>query len=235
MTKNRLSKILAHAGIASRRKCEEFIFEGRVKVNGEVTLTPQTQVDPSKDRIEFDDNPIQKLEKKVYYLLNKPTGYVCTQDTSLNQKRATDLLPQKERLFTVGRLDKETTGLLIITNDGKLAHSIAHPSFEIEKEYLVKTNKDFSDLDLKRISLGTTIEGVLVKPLKVTKVRKGTLKIVVKEGKKHEVRLLVGQTGAEIQELTRIRIGNLQLGDLPIGFHKKMTLEELKSKIFNKK
>lgn len=227
MSQNRLSKILAKAGVASRRKCETLIFEGKIQVNGEVVKTPQFLVDLKKDVIEFEGKRVGQLEKKVYYLLNKPAGYVCSQDKESYKHIVTDIFPQKERLFTVGRLDKATLGLLIVTNDGHLAHKISHPSFEIEKEYLVKTDLDITDLDLKRIASGLKIEGTFVTPISVTKVRKGTLKITVKEGKKHEVRRLVEQTGAQILELTRVRIGNLRLGSHPIGAYKKVTREEL--------
>lgn len=228
MTKERLSKVLARAGVASRRQCESLIFEGKVKVNQEKILQPQHLVDLHQDKIWVHDQRITHFEKKVYYLLNKPTGYVCTHDKEAHPNLVIDLLPQKERLFTVGRLDKDTSGLLILTNDGQLANHIAHPRFEIEKEYLVKVDRDLSDQDLKQISSGVTLEGIRVIPKSVQKVRKGTLKITVKEGKKHEVRLLVGQTGALIRSLTRIRIGNLRLGTLETGHYKKVFLEELK-------
>ncbi len=227
MTKNRLSKILAHAGVASRRKCEDLIFAGKVTVNRAVIKEPQFQVDLKKDKIYVEDQRISKFERKVYYILNKPLGYVCSHDREKHKKLVVDLFPTKERLFTVGRLDKETLGLLIVTNDGQLAYEVSHPKFEIEKEYLVKTDQDITDIDLKRIASGTSIEGTYVKPLSVSKVRKGTVKITVKEGKKHEVRLLIEQTGAQVVELTRIRIGNLRLGNQPVGTYKKMTLEEL--------
>lgn len=229
MTQNRLSKILANAGVASRRKCETLIFDGLVKVNGEVITAPQHPVDIKKDSIEFDGKQIDYFEKKVYYILNKPSGYVCSHNKKLHKNIVTDLFPNKERLFTVGRLDKATLGLIIVTNDGHLAHQISHPSHEVEKEYLVKTDRDITDLDLKRIASGVKIDGILVKPVSVAKVRRGTLKVLTQDGKKHEVRELVGQTGAEILELTRVRIGNLRLGNLPLGMYKKVSLEELTS------
>ncbi len=232
MSKERLSKVLARAGVASRRKCEALIFEGKVQVNDQKILTPQHLVSLSADQITVNDIPITNFEKKVYYLLHKPIGYVCTHDRNLHSKLVVDLLPKKQRLFTVGRLDKETTGLLIVTNDGQLAHQIAHPSFEVEKEYLVKIDRDLTDQDLKQISSGVTIEGIRVIPLAVQKVRKGTLKVTVKEGKKHEVRLLVAQIGASIRSLSRIRIGNLRLGTLEMGMFKKVSLDELKKALF---
>lgn len=227
MTKNRLSKTLSAAGIASRRKCEELIFKGDVTVNGAVVKEPQHLVDPTVDKIAVKGEQIWVNETKVYYILNKPKGYVCSHNDMLHKYKVIDLLPKKYRLFTVGRLDKDTTGLLIVTNDGQLSHRIIHPSFEVQKEYLVKTNYEVSCKELTTISLGVNIDGQHVKPLKVSKVRKNTLKITVNEGKKHEVRKLVMQSGLEVKELTRIRIGNLHLGNLPIGEYKKVTLKEL--------
>ncbi|MCH9634110.1 MAG: Ribosomal small subunit pseudouridine synthase A [Chlamydiae bacterium] len=234
MAKNRLSKILARAGVASRRKCEDLIFAGRISVNGTIIKEPQFQVDLKKDHVCFDEKHISDFEKKVYYILNKPKGYVCSHDKERHKNLIVDLFPTKERLFTVGRLDKDTTGLLIVTNDGRLSYKVSHPKFEIEKEYLVKTDREITANDLKRIASGMTIEGTFVKPLAVSKVRKGTVKITVKEGKKHEVRLLIAQTGSEVVELTRIRIGNLRLGNQLLGSYKAISLEEIELSISQK-
>lgn len=225
--KNRLSKALAAAGVASRRACEELIFAGRVKVNGAVALLPQTMVDET-DTILFDDQPISGAQPKSYFILNKPAGYVCTaKRTNTRTKLVLDLFSEtKERLFTVGRLDKNTEGLLLVTNDGHFANKVIHPSFNITKEYLVKTDVEISADHLKAISAGTLVEGTFVKPVKVTKVRKGTLKVAVKDGKKHEVRLLMEAAGLVIHQLTRIRIGGLTLGMLEPGSYRPLTSRE---------
>lgn len=226
MTKNRLSKLLVAAGVASRRACEELIFAGRVKVNGSVVLIPQTMVDWN-DQFTVDDQSISKPEKKVYYILNKPEGYICTAKRTNQSKIALDLLGDiPERVFTVGRLDKDTKGLLIATNDGHFANRVIHPSSNIVKEYLAKTNSEITAEHLKAIASGTLVEGVFIKPTHVTKVRKGTLKIAVQEGKKREVRLLLQNAGLEVRELTRIRIGGLHLGPLPEGSCRPMTERE---------
>jgi 23S rRNA pseudouridine2605 synthase len=229
-SKKRLSKALAAAGIASRRAAEEVIFEGRVKVNGQVVKVPQTLVDWESDVILVDEHPLQGEEKKVYYILNKPHGFVCS-NTRIGTKRLViDLFAHlKLRLFSVGRLDRDTTGLLIITNDGHFANKVIHPSSNIAKEYLVKTPQEITDVHLKDISKGTYIEGSWIKPVKVEKVRKGTLKVVVKEGKKREVRLLVQNAGLDILELSRIRIGGLRLGPIPEGTFREMTEAEKKA------
>lgn len=226
MNKKRLAKYMAGAGIASRRKCEELIFDGCVKVNGKVTLLPQTLVDQN-DRIECSGKQVKAEEAKVYYILNKPHGYVCTRLRKGRERLVLDLFESlKTRLFTVGRLDRDTTGLLLVTNDGEFANKVIHPSSNIKKEYVVKTSQEISELHLKRISEGIILEGVRIKPVKVTKVRRGTLKVVVSEGKKREVRYLVQAADLEVVELKRTRIGGLRLGDIPTGTWRHMTESE---------
>jgi 23S rRNA pseudouridine2605 synthase len=225
-TKKRLSKHLAASGIASRRACEELIFAGRVKVNGNVALLPQTMVDEN-DTILVDGKSLEGVEKKVYFILNKPAGYICTASKATSSKIVLDLFQDvPERIFTVGRLDKDTTGLLLLTNDGHFANQVIHPSSNIQKEYLAKTSSEISPEHLIAISNGTLVEGVFVKPVRVSKVRRGTVKITVGEGKKREVRLLLEAAGLEVKELARIRIGSLQLGSLPVGSWRSMTERE---------
>ena len=218
MGKKRLSKALAAAGIASRRACEEIIFAGRVKVNGEIVRTPQTLVDWKKDSISVDNKKVKGEENKIYYALNKPKGYVCSSSRITGKKIVRDIfLKNGERLFTVGRLDRDTTGLIIVTNDGDFAQKVIHPSRNVQKEYLAKTQQEITHEHLVKISNGTLIEDKIIKPLSVKKVRKGTVKVVVTEGKKHEVRLLLKNAGLIILELCRIRIGGLVLGRLAEG------------------
>lgn len=217
MQKNRLSKLLAAAGVASRRACEELIFAGRVQLNGEIVKLPQALAD-WRDTIAVDGLVIAKPEDKVYYMLNKPEGYVCTAKRSSTVKIVLDLFGDvTQRLFTVGRLDKDTKGLLLVTNDGHFANKVIHPSANIVKEYLAKTLQEVTAEHLKAISSGTLVEGVFIKPLKISKVRRGTVKIAVGEGKKREVRMLLESAGLQVVELTRIRIGGLHLGTLPEG------------------
>ncbi len=224
MEKKRLSKALAAAGVASRRACEELIFQGKVTVNGEVVLLPQTLVSWKTDTIHLDDQPIRQEDKKVYYILNKPHGYICSNARIGSKRIILDLFePLTTRLFTIGRLDRDTTGLLLVTNDGNFSQKVIHPSSNLTKEYVVKTVQEITDDHLKTISKGTLIENTWIKPVRVTKMRKGTLKVVVKEGKKREVRLLVQNAGLEILELSRIRIGGLHLGPLPVGTFREMT------------
>lgn len=224
--RNRLSKVLAAAGVASRRSCEELIFAGRVKVNDQVCKIPQTLVG-QQDKISVDEKIVNAEEEKVYYMLNKPTGYICSSAKHGSTKIVLDLFEEvKERLFTVGRLDKDTSGLLLVTNDGHFANAIIHPSKNIQKEYLVKTDQEISDEHLKAISSGTLVEGTFVKPFKVSKVRRGTLKIVIMEGKKREIRYLMEAVGLKVRELSRIRLGGLVLGTLPVGSWRPLTDRE---------
>jgi 23S rRNA pseudouridine2605 synthase len=222
---------MAQAGVASRRKCEELIFEGRVKVNGKQVLVPQTSVDPEKDHIEVEGRKITLQEKKVYFLLNKPIGYLCTATRiKPTSKLVLDLFEGfPYRLFTVGRLDRDTTGLIILTNDGHFAHQLMHPSFGITKEYLVKTYEEIKPEHLEELRKGGFIEGAKVVPQLVSKVRRGTLKIVLGEGRKREVRQLVEGVGLTILTLTRIRIGSLLLGNLPEGAFRELSLKEVES------
>lgn len=185
MAANRLSKVLANCGIASRRKCEDLIFAGKIKVNGVIATLPQMQVDVKKDKILVEGKELIKSEEKVYFLFNKPAGFLCTSLEVAKEKSVLHFFKEFSfRLFTVGRLDKDTKGLLIVTNDGHFAQKVIHPSKNISKEYLAKTDKDLTDEHLKALATGGMVEGTWVKPISVKKVRKGTVKIAVGEGKK---------------------------------------------------
>ncbi len=228
----RLSKTLAAAGIASRRASEALIFSGKVKVNGAVVYIPQTLVTLGKDDIRVNNTPIKNEEKKLYFILNKPKGFICSNKRLNEKKLVIDLFSSiSKRLFTVGRLDRDTTGLLLLTNDGNFAQSVIHPSNNISKEYLIKTKEEITHDHLVMISKGTLIEGHWIKPLSVKKVRRGTLKIVVKEGKKREVRLLIINASLTLISLSRIRIGALKLNALSEGSFKELSETE-KSLIF---
>ena len=189
MVSQRLSKVLAACGVASRRKCEELIFAGKVTVNGQKVLVPQTLVDLNQDQIVIDGKKLQNAENKVYYLLNKPAGLLCTSLDAGKGKSVLQLFPSNLRLFTIGRLDKETTGLLLVTNDGHFANAVIHPSRNVSKEYLAKTDKEITEEHLKALAAGGLVEGTWVKPLSTKKVRKGTLKMAVAEGKKRSAYL----------------------------------------------
>ncbi|KAI4992971.1 hypothetical protein ZWY2020_007284 [Hordeum vulgare] len=231
----RLAKVLAAAGVASRRTSEELIFQGKVTVNGSVCTAPQTKVDISKDSIYVNGNRIsKKLPPKLYFAVNKPKGYICS---SGEEKSVISLLDDylkgwnklqpgvpKPRLFTVGRLDVATTGLIIVTNDGEFAQKVSHPSSNITKEYVVTIDGAVHKKHLVAISGGTVIDGVkvvpdLVEPLDTqADTKRMRLKIVVHEGRNHEVRELVQNAGLKVYALKRVRIGRFRLpSDLGIG------------------
>ena len=229
MEKKRLSKALAAAGVASRRACEELIFDGHVKVNGAVVRVPQTMVDWEQDRILVDEVAIQGEQKKLYFMLNKPAGYLCTNIRPGRQRIVLDLFAEKaERLFTIGRLDRDTTGLLLVTNDGHFAQRVIHPSADIIKEYLVKVLEEITPEHLETLSEGARIDDRWTRPVSVQKVRRGTFKICLQEGKKHEVRIIAERSRLHIVELKRIRIGGLVLGTLPEGEYRTLTERDMK-------
>ncbi|WVZ55499.1 hypothetical protein U9M48_006150 [Paspalum notatum var. saurae] len=232
----RLAKVLAAAGVASRRNSEELIFQGKVTVNGSICTSPQTKVDITKDSIYVNGNRIsKKLPPKLYFAVNKPKGYICScgeesksvvslfNDYLKGWNKIQPGLP-KPRLFTVGRLDVATTGLIIVTNDGEFAQKLAHPSSNVTKEYVVTIDGDVHKKHLIAISEGTKIDGVmcvpdLVEPLAAqSDTRKTRLRIVVHEGRNHEVRELVQNAGLKVYALKRVRVGRFRLpADLGIG------------------
>lgn len=245
----RLSKVLAAAGVASRRSSEELIFQGKVTVNGSVCNTPQTRVDPARDMIYVNGNRIsKKLPPKVYLALNKPKGYICSNGEK-ESKSVMSLLDDylkswnkinpgfpKPRLFTVGRLDVATTGLIIITNDGDFAQKISHPSSGLSKEYIAVIDSAVHRRHLIAVGEGTTVEGVHCKPDSVEllpqqpDMPRPRLRIVVHEGRNHEVRELVKNAGLTVHSLKRVRIGGYRLpSDLGLGKHVELKQGELKS------
>ncbi|KAJ8765936.1 hypothetical protein K2173_020452 [Erythroxylum novogranatense] len=249
----RLSKVLAAAGVASRRSSEELIFDSKVTVNGSVCNTPQTRVDPARDVIYVNGNRLpRRLPPKVYLALNKPKGYICSSgkketksvlclfdDFLKSWGRLNPGLPIP-RLFTVGRLDVATSGLLIVTNDGDFAQMLAHPSSKLSKEYFATIDGEVHKRHLITISKGTVIEGVHCTPDSVEllprqpDISRPRLRIVVHEGRNHEVRELVKNAGLEIYALKRVRIGGYKLpSDLGHGKHVELKPIDLKAMGWN--
>lgn len=227
MTQIRLNKFLASCGVASRRKVEDMIFSKLVKINEQTVDTPYTMVDPENDIVKV-NNKIIKQEKKYYFILNKPKGYICSNVRKPKEKLVTDLFKDFScRLYTVGRLDKNTTGLLIITNDGDFANKVIHPSSNLEKEYIAAVKEIITPEHIKTISKGAYIENRFVKPIEVIKTQRKTLKIVVKEGKKREVKIFIRKANLTLLDLKRVRIGKLKIGSIPYGYYKKATLKEV--------
>lgn len=227
MSEKRLNKILQEAGIASRRKADELILSGKVCVDGICVKELGTKVNPSTSIITVNQKQIPSPESKITYVVNKPPGYVCSNKRLYSEKLIFDLFEKvPERLFTIGRLDKDAQGLILVTNDGDFAQSVIHPSANISKEYVVKVKEDISVSHLQKISEGVEIDGYHLIAHSVSKIRNGTLKIVLKDGKNHEVKHLLEKAELSLLELKRVRIGNLHLGKLLLGSYEILSPEQ---------
>lgn len=235
----RLQKILAHAGIASRRKCEAMILAGRVRVNGKIVSALGAQADPARDRIEVDGAPIRG-ERKVYIALHKPRGYLSDVADARGKKLAIDLVAARERLYPAGRLDLDSEGLLLLTNDGAWAHRVTHPRFQHEKEYLALVAGEPSDAALARLEKGVWYAGEILRAERVTRAarhqRFGTaaraqtwLRIILREGKKRQVRHLGAAIGHPVLRLIRVRIASIELGELPAGKWRALAAYEVRA------
>lgn len=226
----RLHKVLARSGVASRRKCEELIAAGRVKVNGETVSTPGSKVDPEHDRIEVDGKPIALPREHIYLLLNKPAGYVSTVHDPQGRPTVMDLVRTPGRLYPVGRLDMDSEGLLLLTDDGDLTQRLTHPSYEHEKEYHVWVDGRPTARTLRRLCEGIELEDGFTRPAEVTVLRQeadGTwLRFVVHEGRKRQLRRMCKAVGHPVRRLIRVRMGPVTLGDLPPGRYRPLTEEE---------
>ncbi len=240
MTKVRLQKYLAECGVGSRRECEDHIWEGRVKVNGRKIAEMGVKVDPDKDEVRF-KNKVVGQDRKVYYALNKPLGFVSTRRDVNAPKMVVNLVPQDPPVYPVGRLDKDSEGLLVLTNDGDLTNQLTHPKHHIEKEYITVCRARFDDLNLmdaiKRLEKGVMIEGYLTKKTTVDKISKDRNKIMFNitlgEGKNRQIRRMCHNVGLKVISLKRIRVGKLQLGGLKKGEYKVLSDEDIK-KLFKK-
>lgn len=212
----RLQKYLAEHGVGSRRKCEKYITDGLIKVNGKVTTEMGVKVDPSKDKIEVSPEIQMMKQNLVYIMLNKPVGYVTTR-AETEGETVYDLIKIPERIFSVGRLDKNSSGLLILTNDGELAFSLAHPSFEHEKEYEVTVQGAITKGAIKKLCEGVKIWGVKTSPAQITKTGKSSFRMIIHEGRNRQIRRMCQKVGYSVKTLKRVRIGTLELGSLPVG------------------
>jgi len=227
MTMMRLQKFLSHAGICSRRKGEEYIREGRIRVNNRIVTELGTKVDPDKDRVEFDGKSVALESESVYIVLNKPKGYV----TSCNhpgEKIVLDLIDIPQRVYPVGRLDKDSTGLLILTNDGGLHQRLSHPSFDHEKEYDVTVSRHITDGSLQRIAQGLPMMGTKTRPAKIRRLSSRRFRIILKEGRNRQIRRMVRKVGNRVTELRRIRVSKIKLGSLAQGAWRNLTEKEKK-------
>lgn len=228
----RLNVYLAHQGICSRRKAMEAIQMGYVSVNGKVVREPSTPVNAAKDRVVFDGDIVQ-TKSYEYIMLNKPSGYVTTREDRFAQKTVLDLLPTALRhLNPVGRLDKNTEGLLVLTNDGELANHLTHPRYDVDKTYVVQIQKKLAPPEQKQLEAGVIVEGEKTAPAKITglKILKNGCEflITIHEGRKRQIRLMLAHVGHHVTYLRRIQQGPLLLGDLAIGKYRALTPAEIK-------
>jgi 23S rRNA pseudouridine2605 synthase len=227
----RLQKVLASAGIASRRDCEALIAAGRVTVNGRVVVVPGTRVDLEHDEVRVDGQPIRMPAKRTYIMLHKPAGVVSTAEDTHGRPTVLDLVDVPARVFPVGRLDIDSEGLILLTDDGELAYALTHPSFEVEKEYRVLLDRPLTPEALRSWRNGVLLDGEMTAPAWVEMI--GTapegvwVRIVLREGRKRQIRAVAKLLGYEVRRLIRVREGNLLLGDLPPRSWRYLTDEEV--------
>lgn len=225
-----LQKIIASSGYSSRREAERLIRGGSVKVNGQIAEVGQ-QADPEKDRITVRGELIGQAEKPVYLMFNKPVGYTCTNRDFPGERNIFELIRRPERLFAVGRLDKDSRGLVLLTNDGDLTLKLSHPRFAHEKVYEVKVKDEVINpkLVIKELLKGVDIddEDEPLKAIKAEYLQNGLFIITLNEGKKRQIRRMFEALGTKVADLKRIRLGSLHLGDLPEGKYRELTTEEL--------
>ncbi len=232
----RLQKYLANQGIASRRKAEEYILQGKVKVNGKVVLELGTKINPEKDKIEFEGKEVKKQEKKTYVLLNKPIDYVTTVKDQFHRNTVVDLVKNAgNNLLPVGRLDMYTSGALILTNDGDFIYHVTHPKHEVEKTYTVTLRGKVTNEEVEKLKQGIMIEdSYITKPAKVRILKIdeekniSRLEIIIHEGKNRQVRKMCEAVGKKVVALHRSKIGNISVKDLKIGQWRYLKEEEVK-------
>ena len=231
----RLQKFLAQNGIASRRKCEEYILQGKVKVNGNVVTQLGTQIDPEKDEVRFLNELVKNTNTKhIYILLNKPIGYVTTVQDQFNRETVMDLIDIKERLVPVGRLDMYTSGALILTNDGDFVYKITHPKHEITKTYNVTLKGKITKDEIEILKTGVVIDDYKTKPAKVRILKIDEQKdisrveIIIHEGKNRQVRKMCEAIGKKVLALHRSKIGDIGVQNLKIGKWRYLTESEVK-------
>ncbi len=224
----RLAKYLAHAGVASRRASEAIIADGRVKVNGETVTDPARDVDDSMTVL-VDRRPVHAAgHERLVFALNKPKGVVSTASDPQGRETVVDLVPSRERLYPVGRLDAETTGLILLTNDGDLAHRLTHPSFEVPRTYRARVrNAPVKEPALRALREGVELEDGPSAPARVRRLGNDHIELTIHEGRKRQVRRMLEAVGHPVKSLERVAFGPLRIGPLELGDHRRLTPVEL--------
>lgn len=225
----RLQKYLADAGIASRRKAEDLIASGKVSVNGDPVTTQGVKIVPGRDEVTYNGKPVVVAGGKVYLAVHKPVGYITS--ASPNQgKTVFDLVKSAQRLFSVGRLDKDSSGLLLLTNDGDFAQRVTHAKYGCEKEYFVVLDIDLASEHIKILERGMRLSGKRLQPVQVLNARNKSVQLVLQEGVNRQIRRMLGRLGYTVVRLKRVRIGKLELGDLKEGKSRTFTPKEVLGK-----
>ena len=230
--KQRLQRVMASAGVASRRECEIIIQEGRVEVDGQIIAKLGHRVDPSKQEIYVDAQKL-RIEQLQYFMLNKPPGIVSTANDPSGRPRVIDLIETNNRVYNVGRLDQSSEGLILVTNDGDLANRLTHPRYGVEKKYHVQVDGQPKPGDLRQLKEGIYISEGRVRASNIRFLKKaGTnswLEIILDEGRNREIRRMLAAIGHKVRVLKRVSIGPLKLGELPKGAHRQLTPQELRA------
>ncbi len=227
----RLQKYMASCGVASRRKCEEIIIEGKVKVNGVTVNEVGIKVNPLEDIVEYNGEIIKKEENKVYIMLNKPEGYISSVKDEKGRSTILDIVKVKERVYPIGRLDYDSSGLLLLTNDGEIYNKIIHPRVELIKKYIAVVTGEITKKDVQKFEIGIDIGGYITAPaeLKLLSFEKGisTIEIGIHEGKNRQIRKMCAALHHEVLSLKRISIGDLKLGYLKRGEYRELKQDEM--------
>lgn len=227
----RINKFMAECGVASRRACDEMILEGRVKVNGKKIDTPGLEINEFNDAVTLDGRRITLVSKKYYIMLHKPKGYVTTVKDDKGRKTVMELIKIRSRLYPVGRLDYDTEGLLLLTNDGQLAYALTHPSHEVPKTYIAKIKGEISDTEVRQLRKGVEIDGKMTLPAVVKIIETddefSRVEVTIKEGRNHQIKKMFEVVGKEVVFLKRTAIGPLKLGGLGRGEYKNLTSKEI--------
>lgn len=234
----RLNKFLSNSGVASRRKCDQIILDGKVTVNGKVVNELGVNINEKRDKIEVEGKEIKLPSSFVYIKLNKPKGYACTAHDEKGRKTIYDLIDCEERLFSIGRLDYDTEGLILLTNDGDFANMVAHPKYALEKEYQVTIEGEIKESELAVLRKGVVVNGERMPSAKVALLsienNLSKVSVIINEGQNRQVRRMFEAIGRDIKLLKRVRIGTVKLGGLMRGKYKDLTEDELNALVRNK-
>ena len=238
----RLQKYMARCGVASRRKCEEIILNGEIKVNGILVTEVGTKINPSTDKVFYKDKEIKVEEKKVYIMLNKPEGYITSVKDERGRKTVLDIVKVEERIFPIGRLDYDSSGLLLLTNDGSVYNNIIHPRVILKKKYIATCRGKFTEPDIKKFKSGINIGDyitaeadidIISEEKRYSKIKKkeeiiSTVEISIHEGKNRQIRRMCASLNHEVLTLKRVSIGELKIGYLKKGEFRNLTDDEIK-------